>query len=128
IAIEIGMVLAAVLFMKRMSDATELGQMLKAKSHKDSDQTFEEEIKDVPRGVLIYEINGPLFFGAAQKFFDTLKIISDTHKVLILRMRNVPIIDATGMKRLKDIIELLGERKIQVILTAVAPGVSAEIK
>src|SRR5690606_39203461 len=87
IALEIGMVLAAILFMKRMSDATELGELLRAKSSKNPDRTFEQEIQKVPKGVLIFEINGPLFFGAAQKFFDTLKVISDKHRVLILRMR-----------------------------------------
>ena len=82
--------------------------------------TFEQELKAVPRNILIYEINGPLFFGAAQKFSDTLKnIIGDHHNVLILRMRNVPMIDATGLQRLQEILHFMRSRNVQVILSGV---------
>ena len=121
IAIEIGMVLAAFLFMKRMADATNLGQSMifEGPAGKEG-PTFEQELKAIPRNILIYEINGPLFFGAAQKFSDTLKnIIGDHHNVLILRMRNVPMIDATGLQRLQEILHFMRSRNVQVILSGV---------
>ncbi|MCB0569735.1 MAG: STAS domain-containing protein [Phaeodactylibacter sp.] len=129
IAIEIGMVLAAFLFMKRMADATSLGQsMMPETPAGEEGQTFEQELQSIPREILIYEINGPLFFGAAQKFSDTLKnIIGDQHKVLILRMRSVPMIDATGLQRLGEIISFMKARRVQVILSGVNEGIRQQL-
>ena len=59
----------------------------------------------MPRGVDVYEINGPFFFGAAETFKDTLARVAGKPKVLILRMRRVPAIDATGLHTLKDVVE-----------------------
>lgn len=129
VAIEIGMVLAAFLFMKRMADATNLGQsMLSEGPAGEEGPTFEQELKIIPRNILIYEINGPLFFGAAQKFSDTLKnIIGDQHNILILRMRNVPMIDATGLQRLREIILFMQSRKVQVVLSGVNESIRAQL-
>lgn len=128
IAIEIGMVLAAFLFMKRMADATELGRAMITDGSLDSDITFDRELQGVSKQILVYEINGPLFFGAAQKFSDTLKnVIGDHHKVLILRMRNVPIIDATGLQRLREMIHLMKARRTAVILSGVNDEVRASL-
>ncbi len=129
VAIEIGMVLAAFLFMKRMADATNLGQsMLSEGPAGEEEPTFEQELKAIPRNILIYEINGPLFFGAAQKFSDTLKnIIGDQHNILILRMRNVPMIDATGLQRLREIILFMQSRKVQVVLSGVNESIRAQL-
>lgn len=129
VAIEIGMVLAAFLFMKRMADATNLGQsMLSEGPAGEEGPTFEQELKAIPRNILIYEINGPLFFGAAQKFSDTLKnIIGDQHNILILRMRNVPMIDATGLQRLREIILFMQSRKVQVVLSGVNESIRAQL-
>ncbi len=121
IAIEIGLVLAAFLFMKRMSDSTHLRAL--SESADASDHLFDAEFKNVPKHVLIYEINGPLFFGAAQTFTDTMKTVGDKHRVLILRMRHVPFIDATGLHRLQDIINTMQRRNMRVLLTDVQPDV-----
>lgn len=124
LAIEIGMVLAAFLFMKRMSDALRLAPLTGEAS---TDQTFDSELGQIPAHVLIYEINGPLFFGAAQTFTETLERIGDRHRVLILRMRNVPLIDATGLHRLRDILRTMERRRIRVLFAGVDPRVSADI-
>ncbi len=121
IAIEIGLVLAAFLFMKRMSDSTQLRSL--SERANESEQLFEREFKNVPKHVLIYEINGPLFFGAAQTFTDTMKTVGDKHRVLILRMRHVPFIDATGLHRLEDIVHTMELRGRRVLLTDVQPDV-----
>jgi len=124
IAIEIGLVLAAFLFMKRMSDSTRL-HPLGASSG--GEALFEAEFGKVPTHVVIYEINGPLFFGAAQAFTETIRKVGDHHKVLILRMRNVPFIDATGLHRLQDIIHSMEKRHLKVVLTDVQPEVERSL-
>jgi SulP family sulfate permease len=126
LAIEIGMVLAAFLFIRRMSEsleASELGQMEKY-SGSESSAIFEDELSEVPDDVVIYEINGPLFFGAAQRFYDSLRSANLGGKVLILRMRNVPMIDATGLQRLADIIGHFQKKKVTLLIS----GASARLK
>ena len=116
LAIEVGMVLAAFLFMKRMSDITDLKPVL-ASGQNGEERLFDDEVRLLPKGVLLFEISGPLFFGAAQKFQDVLGEINDRHSVVVLRMRNVPLIDATGMHRLQHIVEHLEAKGRKVFLT-----------
>lgn len=126
LAIEVGMVLAAFLFMKRMSDITDLKPVLVQGGG--TERLFEDEERVLPGQVLLFEISGPLFFGAAQKFQDVLGEINDRHSVLILRMRNVPLIDATGMHRLKDIVTHMERKGRSVYFTDLDPRVRAEIE
>jgi len=126
IAIEVGMVLASFLFMKRMSDAMNIRPLVSEAGN--SDQLFDAELAGIPKHVLIYEINGPLFFGAAQMFTDTLKTVGDRHRVLVLRMRHVPFIDATGLHRLQDIVGTMERRGIRVFLAGVQPDVRHAIR
>lgn len=125
IAIEVGMVLAAFLFMKRMSDAPVLERM--ADPGGPGDALTESELGRLPAGVMVYEINGPLFFGAAQTFVDTLRTVGDKHRTVVLRMRHVPFIDATGLHRLGDIAGTLHQRKVRLLLTEVQPEVKEAI-
>lgn len=129
IAIEVGVVLASLLFMKRMSEAVDVrGAVDTQEEGATEQQLFEEELPKLPRGVVLYEINGALFFGAAQKFQE---IVDDLHvlpKVLILRMRNVPFIDATGIHRLKDIIRHFDRHRVQVILSGVSQQVQTDLE
>lgn len=105
IAIEIGMVMTAFLFMNRMAKVANIGIINKEfdenLSNSDSEISLNDTI-DIPDGVVIYEINGPFFFGAASKFKETLRTIENSSKVLILRLRNVPAIDATGITTIED--------------------------
>jgi sulfate permease, SulP family len=103
----VGMVLAAFLFMKRMAEVTnvtmvtrEFEEPVSAKGD-DAGAIFR---RTVPPGVEVYEINGPFFFGAAEKFKDTLSQVSKRPRILIIRMRNVPAIDSTAMHALRDLI------------------------
>jgi sulfate permease, SulP family len=104
--IGVGMVLASLLFMKRMAEVTNV--TLVSRDFQDarpsSDDSGAIYRRRVPRDVEVYEINGPFFFGAAEKFKDTLSEISKKPKVLIVRMRNVPAIDSTAMHALRDLI------------------------
>lgn len=117
IAIEIGIVLASFMFMKRMSESVNIQDFSSENQH--NEHLFDEEQLDMPEGVLLYEINGPLFFGAARQFQET---ITNTHfqpKVIIIRMRYVPLIDATGYQSIKEIIKTYEARQIHVIISGV---------
>jgi SulP family sulfate permease len=124
LAIEVGMVLAAFLFMKRMSDTVQLAEMTPEQPGEDMGMAARQGI---PKGVLVYEINGPLFFGAAQMFASTLRQIGDKHKVLILQMRNVPLIDATGLHRIRDIVDTMERRNVQVLIAGANEQVGQEM-
>src|SRR5258708_415420 len=99
VAIEVGMVLAAFLFMRRMSEVTNVKLRLELEDD-DTDEPYDTDPNSVRRRLIpgeveVYEINGPLFFGAAETFKDTLATVARKPKVLIIRMRNVPAIDST---------------------------------
>jgi SulP family sulfate permease len=108
IAIEVGMVLAAFLFMRRMAEVTDVeavtGDWVEVEDN-ESGAPVRGEIDGhvIPRGVEIYEIHGPFFFGAAQKFRDRVESLSVRPKVLILRMRRVPTIDSTAIHALRNV-------------------------
>src|SRR5262249_12510605 len=100
VAIEVGMVLAAFLFMRRMAEVTNISVL--THELQDPKEDFENDPnairqRAVPAGVDVYEITGPFFFGAAEKFQDR---VAGSSKVLILRMRHVPVIDSTGLHAL----------------------------
>jgi SulP family sulfate permease len=106
VAISVGMVLAAFLFMKRMSEVTNISLVTRELGDEAGprDDTGAIYRRAVPTGVEVYEINGPFFFGAAEKFKETLSQVSGRPNVLIIRMRHVPAIDSTAMHALKDLI------------------------
>lgn len=111
IAIEIGMIMSAFLFMNRMANVANIGIISREFDDRDENAETEDipenmiQSKDIPKGVIIYEVNGPFFFGAASKFKETLRLVENKSAVLILRLRNVPAIDATGIATIEDIYE-----------------------
>jgi SulP family sulfate permease len=123
VAIEIGMVLAAFIFMKRMSDIGKFDVLDK----RESEELLSEEDLKLPAGAMIYEINSPLFFGVTQKFQATLNRISENPKTLIIRMRNVPFIDATGLYRLKEVVAQYEQLGTRVFITEARKTVLDEI-
>ncbi len=104
VAIEIGMLLAVFLFMRNMIKLSDVS-ILKKSLENEVNTTPSENLENlnVSSEIEIFEINGPLFFGAVHKFKDAIKLIDKTPKMLIIRMKNVTIIDATGIKTLRDI-------------------------
>jgi SulP family sulfate permease len=107
VAIEVGMVLAAFLFIKRMAEVTNISAVTRELNDQTADDDTDENSvsrRSVPPGVEVYEINGPFFFGAAETFKDTLARIAGKPKVLIIRMRYVLALDSTGMHALKDVV------------------------
>ena len=117
IAIEIGIVLASFMFMKRMSESVHIKNL--TSETREEENLFDEELIDIPKGVILYEINGPLFFGAARQFQETVTNTDLKPKVIILRMRYVPLIDATGYQSIKEIVKTFKARGIKVIISGV---------
>jgi len=115
IAITIGFILSILLFMKRMSDSVDITPLIFSK--KSDDKIFNEEIGNISDEILIFELNGPLFFGAVSQFLNIEKHIKTNHKIIILRMRYVPIIDTTGLNRLTEINSNLKNNNIQLIIS-----------
>ena len=114
IAIEVGMLLAAMLFMKRMSEETNVKNWEYFDDEKDADNI---DLKEVPKNVRVYEISGPLFFGAADKILDiTLK---EYTSCLILRMRAVSAIDATAMNALEQLYKKCQNKGVSLVLSHV---------
>ncbi|MBI9031130.1 sulfate permease [bacterium] len=104
IAIEVGLVLAMFLFMKRMATVSNIDFITNSFQDKaDEDDPNSIKMKDVPKGVEVYEVGGPFFFGAASKFKDSIRMLESPPKIRIIRMRDVPAIDATGLSSLRNL-------------------------
>src|SRR5690554_2311960 len=127
IAIQIGIIISSFVVMKRLSDATTV-QLANDLINNHSEEIFEEEHTELPEGVTMYEIHGPLFFGATQTFQDTMARLPDRPKVLILRMRHVPFVDATGIYRLFEIIKKFADQNTHVILSGVNDKVLSDLE
>lgn len=126
IAIEIGIILSSFMFMKRMSESVHIQNI--TYENKLKEQLFEQEIHDLPKEVQLFEINGPLFFGAARQFQETLTSFNNDCKVVILRMRYIPIIDATGFQSLKEIIKTFNSSGILIILSGINPELRSDFR
>ena len=114
VAIEVGMVLAAMLFMKRMSEESSVNSWKYIDHENDPDSI---DLREVPKNVRVYEISGPMFFGAADKILD-IKLKDYTH-CLILRMRAVPALDATALNSLERVYEKCQKHNVTLILSHV---------
>jgi len=120
VAIEIGMVMAAFLFMRRMAHVTQVNVITSGIEDAMEEESENVGIKmNVPKGVEVYEINGPLFFGAAHKFEEALSQVDKRPRLMIIRMRYVPAIDSTGLRMLDQIVRKSQKQKIGVILSGV---------
>jgi len=120
VAIQVGVVLSAILFMKRMADN---GQAILL----DKENSTVEDYGYFPKGIEIYEISGPFFFGAAKHYSQVLKTQAASAKVLIIRMRNVPFIDATGIHNFREAIKSLKQNNKHIVLSGVQPAVRKEL-
>ncbi len=114
IAIEVGMILAAMLFMKRMSEESGVSDWKYADADNDKDSL---ELKQVPKSVRVYEISGPMFFGMADKILDIR--FKDYTKCLVLRMRAVNAIDGSAMNSLEQLHKKCKDRGVKLILSHV---------
>jgi len=115
VAVEVGMVLAAILFIKRVSETTEISRVTEDDVLESPEQLAQG--KTIPKGVLVYRIFGPFLFGAAEKMEDALERIDELPKVLILRLHLVTAMDATALNALESVIERFKHHGGTVILS-----------
>ncbi|MDE3742283.1 SulP family inorganic anion transporter [Maribacter polysaccharolyticus] len=122
LAIEVGVVLSAILFMKRMADFSEkrIDDII--------DTDVIENYSELPAALNIYEISGPLFFASARRYSEAIEEIGIKCEVLIIRMRHVSFIDQTGLHNLKDTIKILKNKNITILLSGLNPQVKAKFK
>ncbi len=121
VAIETGVVLSALLFMNRMAETTEVKNF--GREVNEDFETHDVLSKDrIPDGVDVFEIFGSFFFGAVNQFKDTLRIVKKKPKVIILRMRTVPYIDATAIMALEEVLKKSESEGIQLILSGISPN------
>lgn len=124
IAIEVGLLIACLLFMKRMAETTQIKVIADEINPSDeTDALVHEELLSIPEGVEVYEINGPYFFGIANKFEELMAAMDDHPKVRIIRMRRVPFIDSTGIHNLQNLCEMSHREGTHVVLSGVLPNV-----
>ena len=123
VAIEVGMVLAAFLFMRRMAEVTDVravgGDFLEDEGAEDDAGATSGYV--VPKGVEVFEINGPFFFGAAETFKDTIGRVAGKPKVLIIRLRRTPVMDATGLHALTEVVHRSRREGTLVLLSELQP-------
>lgn len=125
IAIEIGLLLAVVLFLKRTNESTKIRTFHnEIDPNSETDVTLHEEKLIIPQGVEVYEIDGPYFFGIANKFDEIMKSVGDKPRVRIIRMRKVPFIDSTGLHNLETLCIASKRENIQIVLS----GVNAQVQ
>ena len=129
VAIGVGRLLACILFMRRVMETTEISVIKnEIKVQDESGIHSYDEGLTIPKGVEVYEINGPYFFGVATQFEELMDEFRDKSKVRIIRMRKVPFIDSTGIHNLANLCEMSSKRKITVVLSGVNPKVHSALQ
>ena len=131
VAIQVGMVLAALLFVRRMAGETSISVVTGALGDDEDDEEedpLEVRRREIPPGVAVFEISGPFFFGAAAQFKETVEQVAARPRVLILRMRRVPSLDATALKVLSDLVQRSQHDGARVLLSEVQPVPAAIIR
>lgn len=119
VAIEVGMVLASFLFMYRMAETTAVNPVRRAMQDEAASEEHELVRTVIPSGVEVFEISGAFFFGAAERFKDTLSQVATRPKVLVIRMRDVSLLDATALRALRDVVRRSRAERMLVLIAEV---------
>lgn len=129
VAIQVGVVIAAAMFLRSMTSATAVTSIGKSISE---DEKLEDQwdftLIPIPEGAKVFEISGPMFFGAAYKFKEALSVTDKPPKVVVIRMRNVPFIDATGIRTIEDVLNSFNRIGTKLILSGVHPVVKNSLQ
>lgn len=125
VAVNVGVVVTSLLFMRRMADTVNI----EAEAAAAETNTGVQATPRIPSSVMVYRIDGPFFFGAAEKLASVLERVHEAHiRVVVLRMNRVPFMDATGLETLAEIIERFQKRQVRVVLCDVQPGVQLKLQ
>ena len=130
VAIEVGLLCACLLFMRRMAETTDV-RVISDEIDLNEDADMERgnlEHLTIPENVEVYEINGPYFFGAGNRFEDIMARYGNRPKVRIIRMRKVPFIDSTGLHNLENLCLMSQKEGITIVLSGVVPKVEQVLK
>lgn len=130
IAIEVGLIIACLLFMRRMSETTDVHIISNEINPDDEDSDMHLgniEHLTIPKGVEVYEINGPYFFGAGNRFEEIMATLGDRPQVRIIRMRKVPFVDSTGIHNLTNLCDMSQKEGIQIVLSGVTEKVHSQL-
>ncbi len=127
VAIEVGLIIACLLFMKRMSETTDVKVVMDEISEESDISSGNLEHLTIPKGVEVYEINGPYFFGAGNRFEEIMASFGDRPKVRIIRMRKVPFVDSTGIHNLTNLCTMSKNEGIEVVLSGVSEKVHSQL-
>jgi SulP family sulfate permease len=122
LAVQIGVMLAAFLFMKRMADVTHVEALTRELDDLEDDlpeRALETRNRPIPAGVQVYQVNGPFFFGVADKVRDVMNVVEGAPRVMILRLRHVPALDATGLHALEEVHRNCTRTKTTLVLCGV---------
>lgn len=128
VAIEIGMLLAAFLFIQRMSKLSTVYNVTSPDTPANIGSDIVEDYSKLPKGIDIFEISGPFFFAAARQYQEVLQDIGTNSKVVIIRMRHVPFIDSTGINNFRGAIDFMQSKKKTVILSGVRDNVLEDLR
>ena len=129
IAIEIGLLLAVILFLRRVTENTEIRCYSEQLDVAEGSEATTHEVLDVAKGVSVYEIDGPFFFGVATKFDELMRTTMGSKPIVrIIRMRRVPFIDSTGIHNLETLITSSTAEGIHVVLSGVRENVHAALE
>jgi SulP family sulfate permease len=132
VAIEVGVLLAIVLFVRRVMETSQINVLqdhsLAATEDPEKAAMEDTDRLDIPDGVEVYEIDGPFFFGLASRFEELEKMKEKGAKVRIIRMRKVPFIDSTGINNLRNLCERTRKRGVTVILSGVTEKVQRSLE
>ena len=129
VAIEVGVLIACLLCMKRMAETTNVSVLSdEIDPNADSDVQGNLDHLTIPEGVKVYEINGPYFFGIGNKFEEMMGDMGGRAKVRIIRMRKVPFIDSTGVHNLQNMCRMCSQMGVKVVLSGVNPKVMKVIE
>ncbi|MEE0804299.1 MAG: SulP family inorganic anion transporter, partial [Prevotellamassilia sp.] len=128
VAIEVGLIIACLLFMKRMTESTQIKVITdEIDANDESDMLLEEHLQ-IPEGVEVYEINGPYYFGIANKFEEMMASMDNNPRVRIIRMRRVPFIDSTGIHNLQNLCDMSQREGTDIVLSGVTPAVQQTLE
>ena len=130
IAIEVGLIIACLLFMKRMAETTDVKVIMDEIDPNDELDITKGNLEHltIPKGVEVYEINGPYFFGAGNRFEEIMATLGDRPKVRVIRMRKVPFVDSTGIHNLTNLCIMSQKEGIHIVLSGVNSTVRSTLE